>query len=195
MVSSNPQTWTVPPLKISVFYMGGNHHLDHVQKIYHMYSLWKKLRQISGEICAKKTTRNGQKQQFRQNLWWLAPAFPDMSKNMALTTQLATLQASFEIAIKFPKGFLFLLYHPPTPFRPFKDEDFPGKSHRFRGSFLHPSKIHQIPHHFLQHVDAAWPEGWNGPRTLAPTRGEQFFGWRWDGNLGWWGRYVSLFKA
>lgn len=54
MVSSNPQTWTVPPLKISVFYMGGNHHLDHVQTIYHMYSWWKKLRQISGEICAKK---------------------------------------------------------------------------------------------------------------------------------------------
>lgn len=165
MVSSNPPNMDSSPLKIDIFHMGWNHHPDHVQKIYHMYSWWKKLRQISVEICAKKATRNGQKQQFRQNLWWLAPAFPDMSKNMALTTQLATLQAIVEIATKLFAGFLFLLYHPPTPCRPFKDEDSPWKS-TVSGAVS--------SHHFLDTSTQRDLKGWNGPRTLAPTRGEFF---------------------
>ena len=120
---------------------------------------------------AQKPTRNGQKQQFRQNLWWLAPAFPDMSKNMTLTTQLATLQAIVEIATKLFKGFLFLLY-----------QDFCGNP-PFPGSFLHPSKLHQIPHHFLQHFLRVT---WRLKRAKNPGTHERqrFFGWRWDGNLG-----------
>lgn len=162
------------PLKINMFHIGWNNHLDHVQKIYHMYSWWKKLRQISVEICAKKQR--------------------EMAKNKNSGKIYGGSHLHSRRTLPWQRRWLLFkqfLKSPPNFLRGFSSCCTILQHHSGHSKTKIPlgnSTVSGVVslHHFLDTSTPCDLKGWNGPRTLAPTRGKDLIlGWRrWDGNLG-----------
>ena len=173
--------------------MGWNHHLDRVQK-YTICTLGEKNSCKFQLRFAQKNNEKWPKTKIPAKFmvartcipWHVEEHGPDNAAGYSSSNCWNRHQT------KFFKRFLFLFVPSSNTIQAIQRRRFPWKPHLSTGRFFTHQKFIQFPQHFLD-TSSAWPEGWNGPRTLAPAGGAvTMLRWKVLGMRVVVGRYESL---